>query len=295
MKMRILVAAIAVLALATEAHSQSRQPPPEQRSQERVEAQANSQQRNDAASPALVAAPRQHEPETEHRQPNEKAANNNGDGSVGWPTIISAIAAVVTGIFTVVLAASTILLWKETKRAAESAKDAHALARDQLTLTFPPRLRVTRPILWAHPPAGEREDRYTPPNFTPGQQIDGVAWVINYGRETAFIKDWDCAPRFLKHLPMNPPYRTNGEDRAPLFQLPAKKLVEKLEPGEMAQFQYSFTVPLSGLPEGDLFLIGRVTFRDRLDTHRAVFFARRYDFERDCFTRVEHPEYECEE
>lgn len=97
---------------------------------------------------------------------------------------------------------------------------------------------------------------------------------------------------------MNPPYPLPSENRAVFCMGKTDVPVRELKPGEAGRFRYSFVVPDDFTGESDqrkLWVMGRILFRDRLKTHRAVFFARNYDFARANFRRSKHSEYECEE
>jgi hypothetical protein len=70
----------------------------------------------------------------------------------------------------------------------------------------------------------------------------------------------------------------------------------RLDPGDIAYWPLTETVPASYDQITSLYIIGYVEYSDRLKTHRGVYFARRYDPTDRRFAPVkDNPDYESEE
>jgi hypothetical protein len=68
----------------------------------------------------------------------------------------------------------------------------------------------------------------------------------------------------------------------------------QLMPGDIAQWDLVTTVPADNTLS--LYVSGYVIYRDKLNTRRGIFFARRYDPAERRFVRAtDNPDYESEE
>lgn len=222
---------------------------------------------------------------------NEGAPKHHANRSENnWQGMLSVVADIGMVLLTVGL------LWA----AYGQVRVSRRLGRDQLTLNFPPRLRATRPRIWTKPTDGSAETRSVPPRMIAGERIGGRIWAINYGRESAVIVDTDCVARwYADGVPMDTPYPNEVPGlRLRLLHPTTGEPVTELAPGEIGRFFFECEVPHDFKGKKDkrrLYVLGMITFRDRLDTHRAVFFARRYSLKRKRFVYVKDPEYESEE
>jgi len=79
-------------------------------------------------------------------------------------------------------------------------------ARNQLTLTFPPRLRVNGIHIWEKGKGGPFNPENKPPPLIVGTHIEGAVMTVNFGRESATIVRSDClAVWWNGPLPMSHP------------------------------------------------------------------------------------------
>jgi hypothetical protein len=89
-------------------------------------------------------------------------------------------------------------------------------------------------------------------------------------------------------LPMYRPYINRHR--------PLEESAEILKPGDIAHWGFVTTVPKNRTPGQNLYILGFVQYLDRLGTHRAIYFARRYDERERRFVKAtDNPDYESDE
>jgi Putative Flp pilus-assembly TadE/G-like len=222
--------------------------------------------------PCWNAEEKAHRAEESHYWRHQKTYN----WSVGTIALIAMLAAIAAACF----AGGA---YYETKRQAQAAAD-------QLSLIFPPRLRINNIYMWPKGRTGET------PVLKPGNVLKGSVPVINAGREHALIDDATCIVYWRKGpLPMNRPYFTNPEGIAcdklkpsPVGTGNAKQMA----PGDISQFDFEATVPSNYDKIVFFYVLGFIRYSDRLSPHRFVLFGRKYVPSEDRFVVVDNPDYE---
>lgn len=206
-------------------------------------------------------------------------------------TVISTI---VIAIFTAVLGVWTILLWRETKRAAQLAQKSlnvarasndHVaegvyLARQELILTQRPKLRVSTVIIRQPTQinAGKQVTQgWVGPDelFIKGQYVGGQFYVSNIGGTPATITNIGCWVYWAASpLPMERPYE--GKEG----NIPVKHV---LHPGASVPITFNSDKPLGDeakhIRSGEayrLWIMGWIEYRDNLQIERRFYFCRVY-------------------
>jgi hypothetical protein len=180
---------------------------------------------------------------------------------------------VVVGIFQAAL-----FFWQLSK-----IQEQGKLLRRQITLAHPPKLLVTNVAISPRGgPLGQ------PVTFSPGDEIEGTAWVVNAGSDDAIISEWTCVTYWGQEpLPMYRPYhldygwRTRDSGPLEVFKknadgTPTYEKTRKLSNGQFARWELTATVP-SNADDEDLFIMGYLIHHDSLEVRHATLFARRYD------------------
>lgn len=171
-------------------------------------------------------------------------------------------------------------------------------SRDQLTLAFPPKIRVANISIWEKG-RGEMFNRENiVPQLTEGVEIEGAVTIGNYGREAALIVQSDCKFLWLDEPPgmVNPlwarPTKTYRRIEVRLFDWkldkPSDIKADSLPVGETGVWLMSDSVR----PGKDLYVLGFVDYSDRLGTRHHTFFLRRFDAKAGRFVVVTDPDYE---
>jgi hypothetical protein len=181
--------------------------------------------------------------------------------------------------------------------------NTRAYNRDQLTLTFPPKLIVNSIHIWEKGKGSPQNPKNVAPQFIPGTKIDGAVMAANSGREVATIVGSDCGAFWLDHLRMTNPQWGNRHPneigliepgKPPYDLIPSIDGQNEMKPGDIERWGFETTVPNDVIGK-ELYVIGWVVYNDRLKTRRGVFFARKYDPSREVFSPVYDPNYETNE
>ncbi|MDQ6867841.1 MAG: hypothetical protein M3178_05395 [Pseudomonadota bacterium] len=174
--------------------------------------------------------------------------------------------------------------------------------RDQLTLTFPPRIKINNVHIWDKGAGSVLNPNNKEPTFIPGTTIDGAVFALNSGREYAYIIDTYCELSWIDKNTMPPEGITwykrdtisiakwHPKDDIPLINSGEKEIA----PGAVRRWELEKDVPET-VSQKDLFVIGYISYQDRLKTRRAIYFARKYDPATRRFFPVGDPENEGEE
>jgi len=162
--------------------------------------------------------------------------------------------------------------------------------RDQLTLTYPPKLSLADLHIWTQG-KGELHGSDNPlPELTPGSVIEGSANIVNTGREPATIFGSDIVARWRGPLNMNnPAWGDPGHNRLRRFDHYDGQLGDlagTLNPGEDGRWAFQIKLPDDlGAPANALYVFGHVAFRDRLGTTLGLYFVREYDSKKGVFVK----------
>jgi hypothetical protein len=193
-----------------------------------------------------------------------------------------------------------------TRMATSAAVNATEAAQNDLKLAHPPKLRITRPLIFLPP-----EKISIMPKFVSGERFCGMAFVENYGRFDATIRkvenskwglDADCYFFFSKGgvIPLAEAHirRGKAQDWPPIDFYYGDKGTEKISSGNFASWGLSAEVPKdfkkrNGKWSHTLFMIGHVRYLGALKDARGYYFCKRYDPKRQCFVSVE--DYEVED
>lgn len=193
----------------------------------------------------------------------------------------------------------TFLLFIATVGLYCATRDLANGARDQLTLAYPPQLKVSHFQIWekGHGKAFDRSNAL--PRFISGIPISGDLLIVNHGREDAFVVGGGCLAHWQKEprLPMNSPLRPDNPDIKFLKYIDNMDkfkdgTVYKVVPGQFFGCEFETNVQ-----DGkNFYVLGYIHFLDRLKTLRARYFARRYDPVEGVFSAVkDEPDYEGED
>jgi hypothetical protein len=243
-----------------------------------------------------------HAPCTEQKHWNAEEREHHKKERCYWFwTLVLTFVAVVGTITTVVLSKWSL---EQSEQAVVEARDATSeahrqanAAETQLSLAFPPKLRVINLLAY---PKGEIDK---PINLSADQPISGEAQLIEIGRDGATIKDAVCMVYWREgSLPMLRPYLvSNPESRCdPLVIVvpDTKKIVSDgdiMMPGNIATWRFKTVVPKNYSEKMFLYILGFVSFSDKLTGNRYSLFARRYDPGEQRFVPVNNPDYERED
>ena len=170
-----------------------------------------------------------------------------------------------------------------SRKAADAATEAAQATRDQLTLAYPPKLELSSLHIWNKGNGSPFNRDNAAPSLTPRNVIQGAAFILNSGRETATIVSSDILPEFRsKPLMMNDPGWNNpgGNELRKYANIPpdypVEDIVKQIKPGASLRWEFEVTVPSDPTNE-TLYVIGNVAYQDRLGTYYHVQFARPYD------------------
>jgi hypothetical protein len=184
-------------------------------------------------------------------------------------------------------------------RSDHAFQETARAAIDQITLTHPPKMRVKLVTL--------SDD--VPTQFIAGQKLSGSGWVFNEGSSIGKKEEFLCV--WFWHegpLPMEFPWYPHinsnslrGDCNDLWKQNPSETSEQKkwsspeiLKQGEIARFTFETKVPSSYREGVRLYVMGRVIYRDRLETRYPVYFARYYDFTGHRFLPADNSDYESE-
>jgi hypothetical protein len=219
--------------------------------------------------------------------------SNQTDNAVGpkrWSRWVDDPIEVFNGLlvlFTLGLFGSTVLLWLSTRSAANAARDAAEANSRQLILAYPPKLLVTNVFVF---PKGERGK--TPTDLEPGQSLEGGAWVVNVGSDTAIIRQAKCVTYWrVGNLPMLRPYNWPDErtcECGTLIGRPSNTPAKRLKSGEMAAWEFVGRVPDDYTDAMSFYVMGFIEHRDTLNVRHLTLFARRYDAREGRFVACEN-------
>jgi hypothetical protein len=204
----------------------------------------------------------------------------------------------ITAIATVAIACLTISIACDSTRQADIANGTLAAVqgqlnemskqsksfRDQLTLAYPPKLVAAEFHMWKKGEGNPENPNNKIPSLTPGTENEGTIYVVNTGREVATILDSDLVATW-RTLPLNmfnPAWEEQHSNRLSLYEKKPPRFDLKvtpkqfdLSPGEAARWVFGKIVPNGEM--GTFYVIGRVTYQDRLGTRHDLAFARKYD------------------
>jgi hypothetical protein len=175
--------------------------------------------------------------------------------------------------------------------------------RDQLTLAYPPKININSIHIW-----GKGNGSFlNPENKGPGTIIEGSVFAVNYGREVAYLVGTYCELSWIDKNTIPPIGITwykgdkpsvakwhlkEGFPDYPLINSESDN--KELSPGAIRRWELDVTVPET-VWQKDLFVIGYISYQDRLKTLRAIVFARKYDPISRRFSPVADPENESED
>ena len=174
--------------------------------------------------------------------------------------------------------------------------------RDQLTLAFPPKIKISSIHIWERYSGSILDHNNKKPTFIPGTIIDCSVFAYNDGRESAYLVGTYCELSWIDKNTIPPIGITwykgdtigvpkwHPKEDYPLINSGEKELV----PGAIRRWELEVKVPET-VYEKDLFVIGYISYQDRLKTRRAIVFARKYDPATRRFSPVDDPENENEE
>jgi hypothetical protein len=208
----------------------------------------------------------------------------------------------VSAVFGVALSAvGVFLVWTTFK----ATREAVEVARSDLKLAYPPRLKITRPLIFRAPRVASL------PQFVAGETIQGMAFVVNYGKFDATIQahkeapgglDSDCYFFFCKadFVPMSEGYLRRGRPQqwTPIDFRKDEKTPGKIRIGGYASWGFSANVPKffrktkDGKWSHTLFIIGHVRYWGASKDARGYYFCKRYLPEEQRFETVEEHETE---
>jgi hypothetical protein len=213
------------------------------------------------------------------------------DRQLFW-TIISNVALIGA---LVVSAVATFFAGKAT-RAAITATD---LARAEIVAAHPPIIRITQVILDV--------DRIAAGNVTAEEEI-GAVWVYNCGANTATIDGatgggFGRFGNIILHIGRHPPPGKpfDGPEAPECPANPLRPPSGEMKPGQGYWWPISdvsminrarLGLVLDKTSKVNLFVIGRVHFRDTLENHHTTVFCRRYDKGSGRFVEAGYPDYE---
>jgi hypothetical protein len=190
-------------------------------------------------------------------------------------------------LITILLFSATVAVFCATRQLAEAS-------RDQLTLSYPPQLRITNVVIFKK---GRTKGEI--PEIVPASEIDGVAYAVNTRREHAIVKSVICATHWQRgKLPMWRPYndlKMSGGDPQ-IGGNCAAMFPPKVATGQFVEWRYSTKVPKDYTPDMFLYVMGNIEFYDRLGTRHITLFARKYDPGLSRFVaEKDNPDYESVE
>jgi hypothetical protein len=197
---------------------------------------------------------------------------------------------------------------RQTDELIAANKRTADVARDQLTLAYPPKLRVGSIYLCKVQTEPAKTACIEPEGLVPGERLEGFAFAINSGRESAKIERSDAFFYWHKEpLPrLRPTFEQNRapETRRQFVRLQkggtlTTKIIapgESVSPGEVVGWhltddsgEHVIKVPEDGRL---LWVIGDVRFQDRVGTYRSTFFARKYNPALRRFEAIQDDDYE---
>jgi hypothetical protein len=168
-------------------------------------------------------------------------------------------------------------------------------SKDQLILTFPPKVLVTNVAVY--PTKGKRGD---PVNLSPGMEISGNAWIVNtgpgwtnlaankFGGVPICMIYWRIGP-----LPMYRPYDVPDARAKNCGSLQySEKAVTALQSGDIAYWAFETVAPDDYSPEMILWILGNIWHYDRADVRHLTLFARYYDLTERRFKAATNTDYE---
>ncbi len=126
------------------------------------------------------------------------------------------------------------------------------------------------------------------------QELTGKFYVVNVGGTDAYIGDIHSKFIVLDHLPVMPPYTENPNSQFSTVIKPGCEHLAEIAPLtlDVSDFQ-NIHNQLDGVLVGkSVYVMGYVTYQDRLKTFRRSIFCRRFDYRRRSFVREEHSDYD---
>ena len=222
-------------------------------------------------------------------------------GGIGlfWSTVctlqqyngaVTAVAAVLIAIFTIVLALVT-------NKQARLTKEAINLTRAEIVSNYRPRLRIRNVVV-------------TPANlsmvprmgiFQPNHPVRGQLYVVNVGGGAATITESQCMVFWTTSgLPMRRPYEgEDGNNQIPRMKLEAGQSTIGLFLSDDLLGNGASTIG-NNIPNGlTLFVMGWVEYADEKGIKRRTSFCREFQkrggFAQGRFYAVEDQDYEHEE